>query len=192
MESVLGIKKTSSGGTPVEISLLYLSSTSGCLFNSLFLQQKFEKINCRHSLMIISFAFVAVGCLPILFLSAKTVDFVYICGFIFGIGFSLGLSTASSLVNDVVGSKGNYGAFVYGAYSFTDKLSCGILLFIFVDYIKDDKIMLKILVPILPVICMFLSIFLVKKKRNLKDKNEKNADENKSIIDNSKFSFLST
>ena len=48
-----------------------------------------------------------------------------------GIGFSLALSTASSLINDVVGSKGNYGAFVYGAFSFTDKLSCCIILFFF-------------------------------------------------------------
>jgi Na+/melibiose symporter-like transporter len=191
MESVLGIQKTSFGGTPIEISLIYLCSTSGCLFNSLLIQQKFEKLNCRHSLILISFTFVAVGCLPILFLNNSLRNLIYPLGFIFGIGFSLALSTASSLINDVVGSKGNYGAFVYGAYSFTDKLSCGILLYIFVEYVKDDKLILKFIIPVLPVFCMLLSIFLVKKKKNSNEKNAKNSEENKSIIDNSKFSFIS-
>lgn len=129
MESVLGVKKTQFGGTPIEISLLYLCSTSGCLLNSLFIQKKLEKINCRQSLIFISFSIVTIGCLPIIFLTPNTKDLIYIFNFVMGIGFSLALSTASSLINDVVGSKGNYGAFVYGAFSFTDKLSCGIILF---------------------------------------------------------------
>ena len=77
MESVLGIKKTQFGGTPIEISLLYLCSTSGCLLNSLFIQQRLEKLHSRHNMISISFCFVTVGCLPIVLLSSETKNFIY-------------------------------------------------------------------------------------------------------------------
>ena len=94
-------------------------------------------------------------------MNPKLISFIYLFGFICGIGFSIGLSTASSLINDVVGSKGEFGAFVYGAYSFTDKLSCGIILYFFVNYLKDDYSIFKYMVPLLPIGCILFSLFIL-------------------------------
>ena len=174
LERILDIKKTKYGGTPVQISLIYLLSTSGCLFNSLYMQKFIEKYKSRVIMMLAAWIFTTVGLLPILLLTPENTAPVYFFGFIFGIGFALALSTASSLINDVVGSKGDHGAFVYGAYSLTDKFCCGILLFIFVDYVKDDKILLKYFIPILPVICILLALLIVSyKKKEKRNKRRK-------------------
>jgi len=194
LESILGIQKTKKGGTPIQISLIYLFSTSGCLFNSLYLQKILEIYNSRIILMLYSFIFSAIGLLPILLLGPALNFPIYILGFIFGIGFAIGLSTASSLINDVVGSKGDQAAFVYGAFSLTDKFSCGILLFFFVGYVKDNYLLLKYTVPILPVASLFLALFIIKikKKKEIgKDQKVIDLECSKSLIDNSKFSFLS-
>ncbi len=194
LESILGIQKTSKGGTPIQISIIYLCSTAGCLFNSLYLQKILEKYNSRVVLMLFSCIFSAIGLLPILFLGPSFNYPIYILGFIFGIGFALGLSAASSLINDVVGSKGDQAAFVYGAYSLTDKFSCGFILFIFVDYVKDNYLMLKFIIPILPVASLFLALLIIKIKRT-KEKDDSSSGSDlelsRSIIDNSKFSFIS-
>ena len=39
------------------------------------------------------------------------------------------LSTGINLISDVIGSKGESGAFVFGIYSFLDKISAGIIIF---------------------------------------------------------------
>jgi len=192
MENILKVKKTPEGGTPIEISILYITSTLGCIINSLFLQTFLEKyIKCRWKMMITAFLFVFFGSSPIVLIDNKTLLLIFPLSFIFGIGFSLGLSNASSLINDVVGSKGSSGAFVYGAYSFTDKLACGILLFIFIEFIKDDYYSLKFIIPLLPVFCMFLCTFLVKKQKAPSSNGKGEDDNNYSILDSSKLSFLS-
>jgi len=71
----------------------------------------------RVLMMLYSFIFVGLGTLPMFFLSSDFRYPIYILAFIIGIGFSQGLATVSSLINDVVGCKGAQGAFVYGAYS---------------------------------------------------------------------------
>lgn len=209
LEYILGFKKTEFGGTPVQISLFYLFNTSGCLFNSLYLQKLFEKIslgsilNSRAIIMLISWIFTFAGIFPAIFLNSSNSYLIYGLSFIFGIGFALALSNSSSLINDVVGSKGDHGAFVYGAYSLTDKFSNGILLFVLVNY-KDDEFLLKYLIPILPIVGTFLSFLIVgykKKSTNGKKNNIKSdtshdeenpiLDNSKSLIDNSKFSFIS-
>ncbi len=40
------------------------------------------------------------------------------------------LSTGINLISDVIGSKGESGALVFGIYSFLDKISAGIIIFI--------------------------------------------------------------
>lgn len=200
LESVLGIEKTAKGGTPVQISLIYLFSTAGCLYNSLFLQKHLERYNSRVVLMFSAWLFTLFGCFPIIFLHKEFTFPIFVLGFIFGIGFALALSTASSLINDVVGSKGDHGAFVYGAYSLTDKMCCGILLFFFVGYVKDDVILLKYIIPILPCVSIFFSLLIVnhrKKKKEdtciaLDDVATAKIENSKSLIDSSKLSFITT
>jgi Na+/melibiose symporter-like transporter len=181
IETVLGYEKTKEGGTPVEISIVLLISTVGSIVNSLFIQGALESrmssTRTKRLLMItIASLFVAGGCLPMFFLNKDNRSPMFYLAFVFGIGFSQALSTVSSLINDVVGSKGSEGAFVYGAYSFTDKLSCGIVLALFLPLAKNNKDVLQWSMSIFPpasLICAFIIVLfrgLCRTKKLKKDK----------------------
>lgn len=209
MENILHYKKTPQGGTPVEISIVLLISTIGSILNSIFIQelieQRISKSKKKRLIMLASSSiFVTIGCLPMYFLNDTFRYPIYILAFIFGIGFSQALATVSSLTNDVVGSKGAQGAFVYGAYSFTDKLSCGIVLALFLPSAKRNTEILKFSMPIFPpasVICGFIIVLIrslcMKKKdtdmhKKLLDGGSKNPNKNyNSIIDDPRFTFIS-
>jgi len=55
---------------------------------------------------------------------------MYSVAFFVGASQALLLNTAVTLISEVIGVKGSSGAFVFGCYSFVDKLFCGIALFI--------------------------------------------------------------
>jgi Na+/melibiose symporter-like transporter len=210
MEYVLEFKKTADGGTPVEISIVLLISTIGSILNSVYLQSAIEKniTNPRRNRLImitIASVFVIIGCVPMFFLTAEFRYPIYGLSFFFGIGFSQGLSTVSNLINDVVGSKGAQGAFVYGAYSFADKLSCGLVLAVIIP-IADNVQVLKYSMPIFPpasLLCAFVIVYFRGKcKQNKEKKDKENYDKlddgekmkpkdlKKSFIDDSRFSFV--
>jgi len=175
------------GETSVYISIILIISMSGSVINSLIIQKYF--LTSKNRLVMIMWAglFVCIGCLPIIFIDQETRWLIYILAFIFGVGFSLGLSTASNLINDVVGSKGKQGAFVYGAYSFSDKMSCGIVLYFFTTSVKGNDFALKFTTAFLPPISMFLAFLMVLIRRKSEENdNSKEIDSEKQKLDDSK------
>jgi hypothetical protein len=44
------------------------------------------------------------------------------------------LNTATSLISDVIGKDAESSAFVYGAYSFFDKVTNGVIIFLITSY----------------------------------------------------------
>lgn len=215
MELVLGYEKTADGGTPYEITICLLISTIGSISNSLIIQKFIEKHTKTHNkriiLIIISTIFVAAGCIPLFFLSKDLRYPIYILCFVWGIGFSQALSCVSSLINDVVGSQGNKGAFVYGAFSFADKLSCGLVLLFFLPIASENKEVLKFSVPFFPpgalifaVIFVWLRMIMnnnqnlnaysrfsdVSEGSNTPKENNPKEDPGKNLIDNSKITFI--
>jgi len=181
MEEVLGFHRSELEGTPIEISVVLLISTLGSIFNSAYIQpameNKISKNKRRVLMMTFSFIFVSFGTLPMFFLSDQLRFPLYILSFIIGIGFSQGLATVSSLINDVVGCKGAQGAFVYGAYSFTDKLSCGLALAFFLPYAQNSKIALQYSMPFFPPATILCGLILVFMRRQCVEKNERKAKE---------------
>lgn len=209
MEYMLGFKKTPDGGTRVEISVVLLISTIGSIFNSVLLQPmivgriKNQRSN-RLVMITVSLIFVAIGCVPMFFLNNEFRYPIYALALFFGIGFSQGLSTVSNLINDVVGSKGAHGAFVYGAYSFADKLSCGLVLVFFLP-IANNVTVLKWSMPIFPPVSLMMAFLIVLLRgmyhtRDAKDgfvkmkdnegNNKKHKLNKKSFIDDSRFTFV--
>jgi Na+/melibiose symporter-like transporter len=194
LEYILKYKKTENGGTPLEFSIVMLISTVGSIFNSLVIQYFIEKAiqshNKRKILMAISAVTVVLGCVPMMFLNEDNRWPIYGMAFIFGVGFSLGLSTASSLTNDVVGSKGTKGAFVYGSFSFADKLSCGLVLAFFLPLIKTNHLVLIYTMSVLPPVSLILGLMIV----YCRSESPKNAmctkNFQRSIIENSRFTFI--
>lgn len=63
------------------------------------------------------------------FLTQSTKDYIYPLAIVIGLSQSMILSTGINLISDVIGSKGDSGAFVFGVYSFLDKISAGLLIF---------------------------------------------------------------
>jgi len=177
MQIVLGYELTKDGGTPYPITLCLLLSTIGSIANSLFFEKIIEKNSKKEYQRIIllfsAFIFVAIGCLPVYFLSKELRYPIFILSFIWGIGFSQALSCVSTLINDVVGSKGNKGAFVYGAFSFADKLMCGIFLKFFLPVACDDKTILFYTVIFFPSTTIILGLLFVWLRALNKNKNEK-------------------
>ena len=63
------------------------------------------------------------------------------------------LNTATSLISDVIGKDEQSAAFVYGVYSFFDKLANGILLFFITAYMVDYATPLRWIIALTPIIC---------------------------------------
>jgi Na+/melibiose symporter-like transporter len=220
LENVLRFDKTEEGGTPIEFSIILLISTVGSIMNALWFQVVISKKlknskNSRVIIMFLAFVFVLAGCLPMYFLNPDFRVPIYFLAFLFGIGFSMGLSTVSSLTNDVVGCKGGEAAFVYGAYSFTDKLSCGIALLFFIPLASnsDYSYILQYSMPIFPPLSLLFGLIIVYFRRQCKIKDEErkkkeallqseeskgdspeinnNKPQGKSFIDDPRFTFVS-
>jgi len=74
-------------------------------------------------------------------LNHNTSWIIYIVAIIIGASQSITLNTGIALISEVIGLKGEGGAFVYGCYSFLDKLMTGIVLFFITDssYFQVEK-----------------------------------------------------
>jgi Na+/melibiose symporter-like transporter len=71
---------------------------------------------------------VLVSCGAFYLLTPTTGSFVYGGATILGVGSTVMMVTSHSMANDLVGEYGSCGAFVYGAFSLTDKLANGVLI----------------------------------------------------------------
>lgn len=189
------------GTTPIEISIFLILSNTGSVCNSLFFEKfylhYFHKRNHRVALFSFAVIVVLIGCLPLYFLNEHSAIAAYFLAFFFGSGFSMGLSGASSLMNDVVGSNGNKGAFVYGAYSFADKISNGVLLFFMIQFADTNNTVLTIFMSFFPPTAIIISLVCVVLRRMISDKEQaeilktkKNKKHYGTILDNSILTFV--
>lgn len=162
--------KKEDGSTPIEISIFLIILNSSSVFNSAFLENYVlsfvNKKNHRITVFIISLLVVSIGCIPLYFLGPNSAWVSYIMAFPIGIGFSMGLSGASSLINDLVGSNGSKGAIVYGTYSFMDKISCGVLIFFMIQFAENNVTVLKIFISYFPTISIFAALICIIIKRS--------------------------
>jgi hypothetical protein len=62
------------------------------------------------------------------------------------------LNTSTSLISDVIGQDSESSAFVYGIYSFLDKMANGVMLFLLVAYYSTDAHALRWIVSTIPVL----------------------------------------
>lgn len=70
------------------------------------------------------------------------------------------LNTATSLISDVIGKDAESSAFVYGAYSFFDKVANGIIIFIITSKYNENPTALRWIIGTIPIICS-VSAFLL-------------------------------
>lgn len=65
-----------------------------------------------------------------IFLTPETKNLMYLVAPVIGVAQAINLNTGITLISDVIGLRGSSGAFVFGFYSFLDKISAGIVLFL--------------------------------------------------------------
>ena len=151
-------------GTAPQLAIVPLISYVGQLFFSLWLQRWMtEKLRNRFLPLLVAFICITIGSLPMAFLNGEeNVRWaVYPLAFIQGLGLIIMLNTSTSLISDVIGNDAENAAFVYGMYSFMDKVMNGTLLFFLVDsFSKDNPDALKIIMAVVPITCSILAYAL--------------------------------
>ena len=89
----------------------------------------YTKIGRKNTLVLGTF--LSTISLGLLFaLDKENGSLIYILAGLIGFSQSLILTTGINLISDVVGSKSESGAIVFGIYSFLDKISAGIIIYL--------------------------------------------------------------
>jgi Na+/melibiose symporter-like transporter len=138
------------------IALAPLASYVCSLVFSLFVYKRMtEKYNNRFVPLFISVVIITIGSLPYLFLNDDPAVrwLVFPLSGLQGIGLAAMLNTATSLISDVVGKDEQSAAFVYGAYSFFDKVANGIIIFVITSIWIDNPVALKWCIAVIPIFC---------------------------------------
>lgn len=94
-----------------------------------------------------------LGTFPYVFLTSDPANnwAVYPLACVQGVGIAMMLNTSTSLISDVVGKDSSQAAFVYGIYSFLDKIANGFLLYFLVRDYSDSDSALRLIVTIIPI-----------------------------------------
>lgn len=141
------------GETPPELALVPLLSYITSMLFSVFLQAKITQTYRNRLIpLMMSVVITSISSLPFAFLSAEnwSRQLVYILAAMQGVGIALMLNTGTSLINDVIGNDTQSAAFVYGVYSFLDKLANGILLFWLVAAYSKNETALRWIMGLVP------------------------------------------
>jgi len=183
------------GKTPGEISIalliMYVGSMIQLLFIQSFIVRKTSRRNDRVILITISFVVLNGSYISLYFLSNQYDLIFYFMMFPIGVGIAQALSTATCLVNDVIGAFAHEGAFVFGFYFFVAKVALAVLL-VKLPTDRENMLFIGNVFYFFPVITVTLSTFLIviryifekrKRKRVITDVSDH------SFLDNSMFSF---
>jgi len=108
-------------------------------FTSTFFLRRINKRFGRQSTYTVGSIFVLIGSVGLFFIPTMMWYLVFVAAVFMGIGTTATLVTSISMEADLVGTKVQSGAFVYGALSFLDKLANGILIEITSRYSKDPE-----------------------------------------------------
>lgn len=105
--------------------------------------------------MAISVLIVSLGSLPYFALSTNTNTrwLVYLLSSIQGVGLAIMINSATSLISDVIGKNAESSAFVYGIYSFFDKIANGLIIFGITSVWVENAPALKACMAFIPPIC---------------------------------------
>lgn len=70
------------------------------------------------------------------------------------------LNTATSLISDVIGKDAESSAFVYGAYSFFDKVANGVIIFVITSNFNESATALRWIIGTIPIFCSIAAFAL--------------------------------
>lgn len=166
VQSLYLIEKLKFGGekegqTPLAVSLTPLISYSGSLLFQIFVYKwMLQKLRNRFLPMFIAIIITAAGSIPLFFLDESSRDFIYLCAPFTQIGLAIMINTSTSLISDVIGKDAESSAFVYGFYSFMDKIANGVAIERALKLFEKEPEPLKIIMAGLPIVCSLVAFLL--------------------------------
>lgn len=166
LHDVTGYKGTDDNPTPVPLALVPLCSYVTQMIFSIGLQSKMTRcLRNRFYPMAVAIILITATSIPIGLLNEdpKVRGWVYPLNAIQGVGLAIMLNTATSLISDVIGNDAENSAFVYGCYSFFDKVANGLLLYWTVASYSEDAYALRYIMSVIPIgtsICAFILTYI--------------------------------
>jgi len=137
-----------------------ISYTVSLLFQLFVYEKLTKKLKNRFLPMLVAIAITACGSIPLLFLQPAFYWVVYICSPITQIGLAIMMNTSTSLISDVIGKDADSSAFVYGFYSFMDKIANGVAIERTVKLFENSEPGLRYIMCFLPLTCSILAFAL--------------------------------
>lgn len=120
----------------------------------------------RKTTFVGGFVAVCAGCTGMIFLQPAHpwVWLIYPCAVAIGLGNGAVMVGCGSLTAELIGSRTNHGAFVFGTFSFGDKLATGAALFAFQSFNHDasEYIRLAATAPTMAAAALAVLLILVK------------------------------
>lgn len=110
--------------------------------------------------MFIAIIITTAGSIPLFILNEQSRYFVYACSPVVQIGLAIMINTSTSLISDVIGKDADSSAFVYGFYSFMDKIANGVAIERALKLFEKDKTGLKVIMGGLPIFCSIVAFLL--------------------------------
>eukprot|EP01017_Pseudomicrothorax_dubius_P025936 TRINITY_DN2851_c0_g2_i2.p1 TRINITY_DN2851_c0_g2~~TRINITY_DN2851_c0_g2_i2.p1 ORF type:complete len:468 (-),score=83.59 TRINITY_DN2851_c0_g2_i2:79-1482(-) len=150
--------------TPLELGLIPICMYSSSVLTSIFLTRICTFLGNKKYTYTLGLVFVLGAAGSLMVLTPEYKNLVYLSALALGFGQSTCLNTALNFISDVIGLRGTSGAFVFGAYSFTDKFSNGIILYLAMasDLFKNkDEMFLRVITAVIPASAAVLGWALV-------------------------------
>ena len=112
-----------------------------------------KKLKNRFLPMLFAIVITVAGSLPFLFIPVDRYWIIYIAAPIAQVGMAIMMNTSTSLISDVIGKDADSSAFVYGFYSFMDKIANGVAIERAIKLLEHDPVGLRYLMCFLPIGC---------------------------------------
>lgn len=143
LDKVTKFSPTATNPTPSELALVpLLSYIMSMIFSIKFQSSMNSCLKSRYLPMFLGMVIVCQTSVPMGYLDKATRNWVYPLATFQGLGLAILLNTATSLISDMIGCDQQNCAFVYGTYSFLDRISNGILIYWLVANFSEDSLRL--------------------------------------------------
>jgi Na+/melibiose symporter-like transporter len=110
--------------------------------------------------MFFAIIIIAVGSVPLFFIQPDFYWAIYLCSPVTQVGLAIMMNTSTSLISDVIGKDAESSAFVYGFYSFMDKIANGVAIERAIKLYEDNEWGLRIILGAMPIVCAVLAFGL--------------------------------
>ncbi len=149
----------------LKLENLYITILPATLYvSSLGAASAMQGISKRFGRKIVfsaGFGLASSGLIGLFFLPAHPSPYcwlVFPCCVFIGVGNSSIMVCCTQLTSDLIGSRTNYAAFVFGSFSFTDKLACGAIIALLQSLYDDSSWYVRCAVTLPPIIAAIVAV----------------------------------